>query len=170
MMLGVTSISTNLTGSLSGVGPTAALGEQAQFQRSLVQAASSIKNDAPSDKAGVASIPPTLEVRPEITQASPLGDRVLRTLSSIYHSDAGTSVPPSGEVTLVKGPLPGPAEQPLQVRPPEMQNSGAPPARNDFETMVAGLRNVYNDVTQVSLVCKSIGSVSSSVNKLVSAG
>ncbi|ANT54663.1 nodulation protein NolB [Mesorhizobium amorphae] len=171
MMLGVTSISTNLTDGLSKVGSAAALGDQAQFQRSLVQAASSVKNDASSATAGVAPVPPTLEVQRAVTQANPLGDRVLQTLSSMHQHNAVAPPALGREVPLVTGAPPGPAAQlPLQARAAGVQTPSAPQGGKDFEAMVAGLRDVYNDVTQVSLVCKGIGSASSSVNKLVSAG
>ncbi|MEX2697491.1 nodulation protein NolB [Rhizobium mongolense] len=171
MILGVTSITTNLIDGLSKVESAAALGEQAQFQRSLVQAASSVKSDASSATGGVASVPPVLEVQRAVTQTNPLGDRVLQTLSSMHRHNAVAPPALGGEVTLVTGAPPGSAAQlPLQARAAGVQTPGAPQGGKDFEAMVAGLRDVYNDVTQVSLVCKGIGSASSSVNKLVSAG
>ncbi|WP_260684048.1 nodulation protein NolB [Rhizobium laguerreae] len=170
-MLGVTSISTNLTDSLFKVGSAAAVGEHAQFQRSLVQAANSGRNDAPFAKADVPSVPPTSEVQRAVTQTDPVGDRVLQALSSMHRHSVVAPPALGGEVTLVTGALPGrTAQLPLLTRPEGVQTPGAAEGERDFETMIAGLRNVYNDVTQVSLVSKGIGSASSSVNKLVSAG
>jgi hypothetical protein len=170
MILGVTSISTNLTDGLSKVGSAAAAGEHAQFERSLVQAANSFKNDASFATAGVPLVPPASEVQRAVTQTNPMGDRVLQTLSSMHRHNVVAPPALGGEVTLVTDALPGPAAQlPLQARPKGV-TPGAPEGGRDFETMLAGLRDVYNDATQVSLVCKGIGSASSSVNKLVSAG
>ncbi|MGY3695588.1 hypothetical protein ACVIGA_005668 [Bradyrhizobium sp. USDA 3240] len=44
------------------------------------------------------------------------------------------------------------------------------PIGSDFDSMMVGLRDVYRDVVQVSLVSKSTSAVSSSLNKLLSAG
>ncbi|NEI67604.1 nodulation protein NolB [Rhizobium leguminosarum] len=171
MMLCVTSISTNLTDGLSKAGSAAVVGEHALFQRSLVQAANSIKNDASFATAGVPSVPPTSEVHRAVTQTNPVGDRVLQALSSMHRHNVVAPPALGGEVTLVTGALPGPAAQlPLQTRPEGVQTPGALQGGRDFETMLAGLRDVYNYATRVSLVCKGIGSASSSVNKLLSAG
>ncbi|TIU18868.1 MAG: nodulation protein NolB, partial [Mesorhizobium sp.] len=48
--------------------------------------------------------------------------------------------------------------------------SGIPQQGQDFETMMAGLRDVYNGVTQVALISKGVSGVTSSVNKLLKEG
>ncbi|MGZ2402789.1 nodulation protein NolB [Rhizobium ruizarguesonis] len=165
MILGVPSISTNLTDGLSKVGSATAAGEHALFQHILVQTASSVKNDASAATGGLTSVPPALEVQRAVTQTNPLGDRVLQTLSSMRWHNATPTL--DREV----GALPGTAAQlPQQAGAAGVQTPGALQGGGGFETMLAGLRDVYNDATQVSLVCKGVGAASSSVNKLVSAG
>ncbi|WP_245444681.1 nodulation protein NolB [Microvirga sp. KLBC 81] len=169
-MLAATPISPNLTNSLPRIGSAEILGEQARFQHSLVQAAS-IKNDVPSATDKAAPVPPLLEVQRATTQTSPLGERVLQTLSAMYRSNTVPSAAASSESALAKSVQPGPAAQRLP-RPEGVgvRTAGQPEGADRFEPMLANLRDVYNSAIQVSLVTKSTGAVTSSLNKLLSAG
>ncbi|MDX8494725.1 MULTISPECIES: nodulation protein NolB [Mesorhizobium] len=170
MTIGVTSISANFADNLSRVGPTSACGEQAQFECALVEAVASIKNDGPSATAGAGPVAPVLEVPRATSETSPLGDRVLQTLSSLYRDNAVAPATPDQEVPLVKDVLLGPVEQSPSQAGSGMRMSGAPPGRENFEAMIAGLREVYSAVTEVSLVTKSISGATSSVNTLIKQG
>ncbi|MDX8443983.1 nodulation protein NolB [Mesorhizobium sp. VK25A] len=172
MTTGVTSISANFADNLSRVGPTSACGEQAQFECALVEAVASIKNDGPSATAGAGAGPvaPVLEVPRATSETSPLGDRVLQTLSSLYRDNAVAPATPDQEVPLVKDVLLGPVEQSPSQAGSGMRMSGAPPGRENYEAMIAGLREVYSAVTEVSLVTKSISGATSSVNTLIKQG
>ncbi|WP_439399722.1 nodulation protein NolB [Bradyrhizobium sp. PMVTL-01] len=164
MLLGATPFPPNSADCLSSACSPAAAGEQARFEQSLAQVAS---NSAfpPADRPAAA--PPILEVQRTNVLASPPGDRILQTLSSIYQ---GRAVPPPIAPAAVTVVQPGPAAQPLL----QVDNVGAhatvKPVGADFESMMTNLRDVYRDVIQVSLVSKGTSAVSSSLNKLLSAG
>ncbi|KUM27487.1 nodulation protein NolB [Mesorhizobium loti] len=169
MTIGVTSISANFADNLSRVGATSACGEQAQFECALVEAAASIKSDGSSVTAGAGPIAPVLEVQRATTQTSPLGDRVLQTLSSLYRDNVVAPATPDHEAPLVKDVLPGPAEQ-FPSQGSGVRMSDAAPGRENYEAMIAGLREVYGAVTEVSLLTKSISGATSSVNTLIKQG
>ncbi|MFD2346121.1 nodulation protein NolB [Sinorhizobium terangae] len=142
-MLSITSIPAHLTDCLSRAGSSSGCDGQAQFQRSLVEAAASIRNDTPVT-AEAASFRPDVEVPRANAQMSSPSDRVVEALSSVYRSSA--------------------------VTPASFDQRGTPQAQHDFEAMIASLREAYNGATQVSLVTKSISSLTSSVNKLIKEG
>lgn len=169
MMLGVAPISAGLIETLPQVGPATAVGDQAQFQQNLVQTAASKHTDALSAPGSTAPIPPASEVQRTTTQTTSLGERILQNLSAVHR---GGGAPPAGgtEPAIVRGAQPGPAEQPLQHGGAGPRMPGKPQGSDNFEAMVATLHSVYNNVIQVSLVSKSTGSFSSSLNKLMSAG
>lgn len=169
MMLGVAPISASLIEILPQVGPVKAVGDQAQFQQNLVQAAASKEAEiVPAAAVGAAPIPPTSEVQRTTTQTSSLGERILENLSAVHRRGAAPAAPAT-EPAIVKAA--GPAEQSLlQPGGAAPRVSGKPPAADNFEAMVATLHSVYNNVIQVSLISKSTGSFSSSLNKLMSAG
>ncbi|MGY4399412.1 nodulation protein NolB [Bradyrhizobium sp. USDA 3315] len=144
-----------------------------QFHDSLAQAAS--KQGAASSAADRPPAPALSEVQRTVTPASPLGDRVLQNISAIHRrkpSSAG-AVPP----TVVAAPDPakslqlGPAAQPvLRSQQVEVQPAGKPEGGDHFDSALTNLRDVYDRVIQVSLISKGAGAVSSSLNKLLSAG
>lgn len=164
MMLGAAPMSHTLTEVLSKTCSATAVDEQVQFQQSLLQAAS-VQDTAPP-VAGppvteVAQVPPTSEVSRTTTQASPLGDRILQNLSSMYRVNA-----------VPQGVEPGPASEPLLLKPgaAETREPVAPHGPGDFEAMMANLKDVSDGVIQVTLISNGIGSLGSSLNKLMSAG
>ncbi|QND62406.1 nodulation protein NolB (plasmid) [Mesorhizobium huakuii] len=161
MVMPVTSIPSSVTDSLSRVG-SPSFGEQAQFDHALAQAAASMKNDT----AAAAPVPPPLDVQRATAQTSPLGHRVLQAISSMHGDNAVTSAAPDHQVALPKGAPPGAAER-LPVEGGATGTSDVPRAGGDFEAMVAGLRDLYNGVTQVALVSKGVSGITSSVNKLI---
>ncbi|WP_281035120.1 nodulation protein NolB [Mesorhizobium tamadayense] len=165
----VTSISASLTDSLSRVG-SPSLVEQAQFERALAQAAPSMKNDAASELARVAPVAPPMDVQRAVSQTSPLGHRVQQMFSSMFPDNTVTSAAPNEEVALTRGALTGSAQKRAIEDGAASGTSGVPQAGQDFGTMVAGLRDIYNGVTQVALVSKGISGVTSSVNKLIKEG
>ncbi|MCP3413527.1 nodulation protein NolB [Bradyrhizobium brasilense] len=168
MMLGATPISPSPAHCLSNACSPAAPGEQARFEQSLGQVASN--QDVASSVADRTAVVPTVsEVQRASTLASPSGDRVLQALSSMYHSHA--VAPAAGSARSVpNGMQPGPAAQPL-LQPVDIgAHAAVKPVDADFDAMVVNLRDVYSGAVQVSLVSKSTGAVSSSLNKLLSAG
>lgn len=169
MMLGVAPISASLIENLPQVGPVATIGDQAQFQQNLVQTAASKNAEiVPAAAVSTAPIPPASEVQRTTTQTSSLGERILENLSAVHRRGAAPATPGT-EPAIVRAA--GPAEQSL-LQPggaaPRMQ--GKPQGADNFEAMVATLHSVYSNVIQVSLISKSTGSFSSSLNKLMSAG
>ncbi|WP_439360239.1 nodulation protein NolB [Bradyrhizobium sp. DASA03007] len=168
MMLGAMPISSNSVDCLSNACSPAATGEQAHFEQALAQAASSQGAASPvADRPAVA--PPVMEIQRANTLASPPGDRVLHTLSTMYH---GHAVPPAagGLPTAVTGLQPGPASRPLLQSDDVGAHATGKSVGADFDSMMVNLRDVYRDVIQVSLVSKGTSAVSSSLNKLLSAG
>ncbi|WP_249168087.1 nodulation protein NolB [Bradyrhizobium elkanii] len=168
MMLGATPISPNSADSLANACSPAAPGEQAHFEQSLAQAASNQSvTSSVADRAAV--VPPVSEVQRANTLANPPGDRILQALSTMYNSHVGA--PAVGGVSSAPSVIqPGPAAQPL-LQPLDIgAHATVKPVAADFDSMVVNLRDVYRDVVQVSLVSKSTSAVSSSLNKLLSAG
>lgn len=58
----------------------------------------------------------------------------------------------------------------LQPGKAEAGVPGAPSGAADFEAMLANLKDVSDSVIQVTLISNGIGSLGSSLNKLISAG
>ncbi|MGY3342593.1 hypothetical protein ACVI1I_003620 [Bradyrhizobium sp. USDA 4459] len=145
----------------------------AQFDESLAQAASS--QGAGSSMAERTPAPSLPEVQRAVTPASPFGDRILQSISAMHQV---TPFPSSAvSPTIVDEPNPtkslqlGPAAQPvLRVQQIEVRPAGKPEGVDHFESALVNLRGVYNGVIQVSLLSKGTGAVSSSLNKLLSAG
>ncbi|WP_158284343.1 nodulation protein NolB [Bradyrhizobium sp. SUTN9-2] len=166
MLFGVTSISANSVECASNsCSPV-----HAQFDESLAQAASNQGvASSVTERAPAPSLP---EVQRAVAPASPLGDRVLQSISAIHQGKPF----PSGAVspTLVGEPDPtrslqlGPAAQ--RVQQVEVHPVGRPEGADHFDSALANLRDVYNGVIQASLISKGTGAVSSSLNKLLSAG
>ncbi|WP_309508980.1 nodulation protein NolB [Mesorhizobium onobrychidis] len=165
-MIPITSITTTVTDCLPGTG-SPSFSKQAQFERALAQASDSLKNDAASAPPR-APVAPGIDVQRAGTQTGALGDRVLQTISSMYPDNTVSSAPLDHQVGLLKGALPGP----LQKLPAEGAGgmSGVPHGEHSFEAMIAGLRDLYNGVTQVALVSKGVSGITSSVNKLLKEG
>ncbi|MDA9545383.1 nodulation protein [Bradyrhizobium sp. CCBAU 45321] len=82
----------------------------------------------------------------------------------------GRAVPPAVASAAVTNVQPGPATQPLLQTDNVGAHADVKPVGADFESMMTNLRDVYRDVIQVSLVSKGTSAVSSSLNKLLSAG
>ncbi|BAB52648.1 MULTISPECIES: nodulation protein NolB [Mesorhizobium] len=167
MMIPITSITATLTDCLARAG-SPSFSEQAQFERALAHAADSLKNDAASAPSRV-PVPPAMALQRAATQMSPLGDRVLQTISAMYPDRAVNSAALDQQVGLFKGALPRPQKLPAEGDA-GTGTSGVPQGRHDFETMIAGLRDMYNGVTQVALVSKGVSGITSSVNKLLKEG
>ena len=70
----------------------------------------------------------------------------------------------------VSGVQPGPATQPLLLPDNIGADAAVKPVGAGFDSMMMNLRDVYTDVIRVSFVSKGISAVSSSLNKLLSAG
>ncbi|MCA1516254.1 nodulation protein NolB [Bradyrhizobium sp. NBAIM01] len=161
-------ISPNSVDCIGNACSPAATGEQVHFEQALAQAAST--HGAASQVADRPAVaPPVMEVQRANALASPPGDRVLHALSSIYHSHA---VPPAvgGVPSAVTSLQPGPAAQPVLQSDNVGAHATVKPVGADFDSMMVNLRDVYRDVIQVSLVSKGTSAVSSSLNKLLSAG
>ncbi|MGY3146157.1 hypothetical protein ACVWYQ_003156 [Bradyrhizobium sp. USDA 3397] len=163
MLFGITSTPGNCVECASnGCSPA-----HAQFDESLAQAASN--QGAASSVTDRAPAPLLPEVQRAVMSPSPLGDRVLQSISAIHQGrpfPSGAGEPdPSKDLQL------GPAAEPvLRVQQVEVHPAGKPEGVDLFDSALANLRDVYNGVIQVSLLSKGTGSVSSSLNKLLSAG
>lgn len=170
MILGAAPISHNLTEGLSKTCTSPAAGEQLQFQQTLLQTAS-LQGVEPS-VADVPPVAPIAEVSRATTQASPLGERILQNLSSLYRVNPVPHVVAGGGASLSKAVVPGPASQPLLQQPgaSETRLSSVPQSADNFEAMMANLKDVSDSVIQVTLISNGIGSIGSSLNKLISAG
>nr|WP_280944199.1 nodulation protein NolB [Mesorhizobium sp. WSM2561] len=162
----ITSISATPTDCLPRAG-SPSFSEQAQFERALAHASDPLKNDAAWAPPRV-PVPPAMDVQRAATQTSALGDRVLRTISSMYSNNTVSSAALDHQIVLLKGALPGP-----QQKPPAEGGAGtgmSGQGRHDFEAMIAGLRDIYNGVTQIALVSKGVSGITSAVNKLLKEG
>ncbi|WP_338077302.1 MULTISPECIES: nodulation protein NolB [Bradyrhizobium] len=167
MMVGATPISPHSADCVSSACSPAATGEQAHFEQSLAQASSN-EVVASSVSARAAVAPPVSEVQRASALASPPGDRVLHALSTMYRSHAVS--PAVSGAPAPNGVQGGSAAQLLVQVDDVGAHAAVKPIGSDFDSMMVGLRDVYRDVVQVSLVSKSTSAVSSSLNKLLSAG
>ncbi|CCV05832.1 Nodulation protein nolB [Mesorhizobium metallidurans STM 2683] len=167
MMMPITSITASLADCLPKTG-SPSFSDQAQFERALAHAADSLKNDAALASPTV-PVAPAMGVQRAATQMSPLGDRVVQTISAIYPDRAVNSAALDQQVGLLKGALHGPQKLPAEGDA-RTGMSGVPQGGHDFETMIAGLRDMYNGVTQVGLLSKGVSGITSSVNKLLKEG
>ncbi|MFB9262254.1 nodulation protein NolB [Bradyrhizobium erythrophlei] len=170
MMFGAAPISPSPVECLTKACSPTVLGELTQFQQGLVEAASD-QRAASSSADRAAFVPSVSELQRVVTQASPPGERVLQSLSAMYRSDTVPSAAVGSVSASLRDVQPGPAARPLlpaeDVGP---RTAGKAEGVENFESMLANLRDVYKDVIQVSLVSKSTSAVSSSLNKLLSAG
>ncbi|KYK44258.1 nodulation protein [Bradyrhizobium liaoningense] len=85
----------------------------------------------------------------------------------MYH---GRAVPLAIAPAAETGVQPGPATQSLLHADGVGAHASVKAVGADFDSMMTNLRDVYRDVIQVSLVSKGTSAVSSSLNKLLSAG
>lgn len=74
------------------------------------------------------------------------------------------------QVGLLKGALPGPPQKLPAEGDARTGMSGVTHGEHSFEGMIAGLRDLYNGVTQVALLSKGVSGITSSVNKLLKEG
>ncbi|WID99710.1 nodulation protein NolB (plasmid) [Bosea vestrisii] len=165
MLIGASGLA-GLVDNLPRVASTPAVGQQLQFEQTLVQPAAS-GNAAAQPPSGVTTpVQPSTEVARTRTETASLGERILQNLSAVHRGQSTSAA--GGVESALKAPQPGPAEQSLaQPNGPRLPAKVA--SADNFDAMIASLQGVYNNVIQVSLVSKSTGSVSSSVNKLMSA-
>ncbi|WP_161491924.1 nodulation protein NolB [Bradyrhizobium centrolobii] len=169
-MLGAAPIFPNLNDGPSWARAPTVVGEH-QFQQALMQAAPTQDVASPAADRGVFTPPPASEIQRATADATPLGERILQTLSMTYRSNTVVSPVVRSAEVLPKEVAPGPAEWPLsQSGGVRASIADKPVVVDTFEPMMADLRDVYNSVIRVSLVSKSTSSVSSSLNKLLSAG
>ncbi len=107
-----------------------------------------------------------------------LGHQILDSLETIYRtSEALRPVAAAPVSSAAAQPFvrtvalaPGPAAAPLAAKPAEGQAAAAPGSTDpaDFGSMLRSLEHVYSHAIRVSLVTKTTGSFTSSLNKLMS--
>ncbi|WP_210266758.1 nodulation protein NolB [Ensifer sesbaniae] len=163
-MMPVNSISASLVDFVPKVA-SPSLGEQAQFERALAQAAASTRNDTGFSPATAAPVPPQLDVQRATPPPSSRGDRVLQTLSSMYREQTVGSAGLDHQVGLAKSAPTRPAQK-LPVEGAVAATSTGP----DFESTMSNLRDLYSGVTKVSLISKGVSGITSSVNTLIKQG
>ncbi|MCJ2013125.1 nodulation protein NolB [Methylobacterium sp. J-076] len=151
--------------------------------------AGAVPETRPAGPGGPAEAPPRapaaaeVNARPRRSEPS-IGDRVLDRLNAVQKGDAATkgagpaaSAFGYGQAPQVARVEPGPAA--IQLRPaPAEGPAGAGPSGGqpdgfrpaDFTDMLNQLRQVSSHVVQVSVVTKTTGSFTGSLNKLLSQG
>lgn len=168
-MSGTTPISPSLVDGLSKPWPETSSRQQAQFEQSLAQVASAHEVAASvPDRAML--VAPTSEVHRATSDANPLGERILQALSAMHLSNPAPSASVVSRAFLTKSVQPAAEQSLLQPNGAATHGAGKPNETDNFDAMLANLRDVYSNVIQVSLVSKSTSSVGSSLNKLLSAG
>jgi hypothetical protein len=162
------------TGALP-VSPTSPA-DGAKFSQALSQAAS-----APAAGTNGTASDPLREVQGAAARSASgngLGDRILNGIESMYRSDQALKRPSSPAVHVPGASLrtaalaPGPAAAPVGARVSSERASPAAgmPDSGDFGAMLQSLEQVYAHAIQVSVVTKTTGSFTSSLNKLMSSG
>jgi hypothetical protein len=150
--------------------------EGARFAQALARAVS-------TPVAGVSGMPaePVREVPGASAKSGSgtgLGDRILHGIESIYRSDQGlkrpgatSAIPAPASAVRTAALAPGPAAAPLASRTSTDGRLGPPAGMRepgDFDSMLRSLEQVYTHAIQVSVVTKTTGSFTSSMNKLMS--
>nr|CCE98792.1 hypothetical protein SFHH103_04312 [Sinorhizobium fredii HH103] len=95
---------------------------------------------------------------------------MLQTISAICPDSIVAAAAPNHKAALISGAPPGPSQKLPVEDGAGTERLGIPQGGHDFDVMVAGLRDLYNGVTQVALVSKGISGITSSVNKLLKEG
>jgi hypothetical protein len=139
-----------------------------EFARSYAAA----RESAAPSAAAVPAAEPQREISRATTRNDSLGERILDRLEAIHRNDrlgnADVKKAPSTPLLKVASAEPGPAASALRELP-----SGAPELAKEtrtgqFSHMLEQLQKTYGQVIQVSVVSKSSGSFTSSMNRLMS--
>ncbi|MDI4231934.1 nodulation protein NolB [Bradyrhizobium sp. Arg237L] len=147
--------------------PTAAQGQE--FARSYAAA----REAAAPSAAAVPPAEPQREISRPTTRNDSLGERILDRLEAIHRNDklgnADVKKAPSAPLLKVASAEPGPAASALREVPSGAPDLTAKDTRTgQFSHMLEQLQKTYGQVIQVSVVSKSSGSFTSSMNRLMS--
>ena len=147
---------------------TQTAGQGQEFARSYAAA----REAAVPSAAPVPAAEPQREISRPTTRNDSLGERILDRLEAIHRNDklgnADVKKAPCAPLLKVASAEPGPAASALREVP-----SGAPELAKEtrtgqFSNMLEQLQKTYGQVIQVSVVSKSSGSFTSSMNRLMS--
>ncbi|MCA6105790.1 nodulation protein NolB [Bradyrhizobium cenepequi] len=142
---------------------TAAQGQE--FARSFAAARETAAPVPPAE--------PSREISRPTTRNDSLGERILDRLEAIHRNDKLSSgdvkKAPSAPLLKVASAEPGPAASALREVPSGAPELAAKETRTgQFSHMLEQLQKTYGQVIQVSVVSKSSGSFTSSMNRLMS--
>jgi hypothetical protein len=141
------------------------------FAGSLAAAA---QQSATQPTGAVPLAEPQREISRSATRNDSLGERILDRLEEIHRGDKlnnGDIKKASSDPLLkVASAEPGPAASALRALPTgaDLDNKAARGGSGQFKSMLEQLQETYGQVIQVSVVSKSSGSFTSSMNRLMS--
>ncbi|MGQ4274898.1 nodulation protein NolB [Terrihabitans sp. B22-R8] len=168
MMPVATGLSPDMIASTTGAAGMAPAADSAAFQNSVTQvaAADGARSQAAPGAFATSPVNSASEVSRTTGRTASLGERILENLANVHQ---GNSAQASASPMQVSAP--SATEKPLLQAGASNGAAARPhkPAPDNFDAMIETLQSVYNNVIQVSLVSKSTGSFSSSLNKLMSA-
>lgn len=170
----------------AGIGPAAGIDGIVRIQdatqaqnfaqaQSLAQAyTGSAQPLAPSHAGAIPAPQPQQEINRPATRNESLGERILDRLEAVHRGDklrnGEVKAPSSDPVVKAASMEPGPAASALRELPTgrEATTKAASQDAGQFKSMLEQLQQVYGQVIQVSVVSKSTGSFTSSMNRLMS--
>jgi hypothetical protein len=174
-----------LTAGLAGLSSPArisATGEGAPFSQALVRVASASAAGAHANPGEPVREVPVAAAPADARSGSSLGQQILDNIENLHRSDqslsrssmTSPSRPAPGPDLVVRTTMlaPGPAAAPLAAGGPwelRSRNASGGSDPGDFNAMLHALEQVSAHAIQVSVVSKTTGSFTSSLNKLMSA-
>jgi hypothetical protein len=155
------------SGQTQAMTQTAAQGQE--FARSYAAA----RETAAPSAAAVPPAEPQREINRPTTRNDSLGERILDRLEAIHRNDklgnGDAKKAPSTPLLKVASAEPGPAASALREVPSGAPELAAKETRTgQFSYMLEQMQKTYGQVIQVSVVSKSSGSFTSSMNRLMS--
>jgi hypothetical protein len=164
--------STGLTDSAAPMRTAEQTATQNQDFAGSLAAAAQQSATQPTDTVQLAE--PQREISRSATRNNSLGERILDRLEAIHRSDklnnGDVKKVSSDPLVKVASTEPGPAASALRALPTgaDLDNKATRSGSGQFRNMLEQLQQTYGQVIQVSVVSKSSGSFTSSMNRLMS--
>jgi hypothetical protein len=168
----VGAISSGSIGLIDGVVPTQDAAKMTTQSQEFTRSFAAVTEPSASQSQSSAA-EPQREINRAATRNDSLGERILDRLEAVHRGDRlsnGDKNVSSGPVVKAASVEPGPAASALRELPggPGLNAKAPHNGSGQFRNMLEQLQQTYGQVIQVSVVSKSSGSFTSSMNRLMS--
>jgi hypothetical protein len=172
----VGAISSGSIGLIDGVVPTQDAAKTTTQSQEFTRSFAAVTEPSASQSQSSGAVPPAepqREINRAATRNDSLGERILDRLEAVHRGDRlsnGDKNVSSGPVVKAASVEPGPAASALRELPggPGLNAKAPHNGSGQFRNMLEQLQQTYGQVIQVSVVSKSSGSFTSSMNRLMS--